>query len=558
MPWKVYSSVIGGKRLTAAEEYQYRQFSTRLQTLSSRFMTLSAQWTQASLSITGQSSHVFSQAPTTSIGSANTGLFGQTTLLSAYNPRESQHCLYKAKQCYRIAQQLDTLATLINRANNLYADAEASARQRCDQIIAWSVTLLPHLAIPFFITAGIAGILDATKHTKLTHLAAWSRATSSLQQGVFQGFSRNMLLNPLTGIPMLGLYLSQHVHDMHTIPTPKGIPRYLLDLVSLEHRQPVNAMASSLSALSAPLTNRQQGDRLMLRELRVDAPERYSLMPKSCHSISDALDNLTRLANTQQPGLLPSHMNQNAHTIAIQRIRKADGTNSWVITIPGTDGKAQSPFGWPQNAETMSTSASTRAHADSTRMVIEAMRSSHIQPNEPVVLVGHSQGGIVAATIASDYADRYRIAHVVTAGSPIANHAINKRTWVTSIEMDDELVPTLDGANNPTRSNWVTIRGHAQHVHERLARISQPHPEATRSHDMDKRKQTTKTESFTGVLVEDVDEEGTLTHDLNYHRAAYADASKLSSQAIRAQEQHFADVVNGTLQETRFWQATMY
>lgn len=64
-----------------------------------------------------------------------------------------------------------------------------------------------------------------------------------------------------------------------------------------------------------------------------------------------------------------------------------------------------------------------------------------------MALIGHSQGGIVAAALASDYADTYRIEHVVTAGSPIANHPISSNTWVTSVEMDDELVAALDGTS---------------------------------------------------------------------------------------------------------------
>ena len=41
-----------------------------------------------------------------------------------------------------------------------------------------------------------------------------------------------------------------------------------------------------------------------------------------------------------------------------------------------------------------------------------------------MAIVGHSQGGIVAAALASDLKDSYAIDHVVTAGSPVANHPI--------------------------------------------------------------------------------------------------------------------------------------
>lgn len=60
-------------------------------------------------------------------------------------------------------------------------------------------------------------------------------------------------------------------------------------------------------------------------------------------------------------------------------------------------------------------------------MVQEAMKQAGIKSNEPVALIGHSQGGIVAATIASDLKDDYDIEHVVTAGSPVANHPIPEK-----------------------------------------------------------------------------------------------------------------------------------
>lgn len=125
------------------------------------------------------------------------------------------------------------------------------------------------------------------------------------------------------------------------------------------------------------------------------------------------------------------------------------------MTIPGTDGNFDSPLGWEQNVELMSANAMQRRNADSARMVVEAMRQAGIGRDERVALIGHSQGGIIAATLASDYADEYRIEHIVTAGSPIANHPMGKGTWVTSIEMEDELVAALDGEVNPRSEQWA-------------------------------------------------------------------------------------------------------
>ena len=171
------------------------------------------------------------------------------------------------------------------------------------------------------------------------------------------------------------------------------------------------------------------------------------------------MENLRRLAE-ERLGKIELNSGLEYGTIAIQRYERSDGTNSWLVTIPGTDGQPDSPFGWAQNVELMSADQERRRKADSARMVAEAMRQAGIGKDEPVALIGHSQGGIVAATLASDWAEEYTIEHVVTAGSPVANHPIPQRTWVTSVEIDDELVAALDGAANPVTDNWLTVQGH--------------------------------------------------------------------------------------------------
>ena len=66
----------------------------------------------------------------------------------------------------------------------------------------------------------------------------------------------------------------------------------------------------------------------------------------------------------------------------------------------------------------MSGSAGT---AESLRFLDETMKQAGIQPDDPVEIVGHSQGGIIAAAAATDFQDKYDIQHIATLGSPIAN-----------------------------------------------------------------------------------------------------------------------------------------
>lgn len=55
------------------------------------------------------------------------------------------------------------------------------------------------------------------------------------------------------------------------------------------------------------------------------------------------------------------------------------------------------------------------------RGVIQALRLAGVSPGEPIMLVGHSQGGMIAARLAGELqAAGYTVTHLVTAGSPIA------------------------------------------------------------------------------------------------------------------------------------------
>lgn len=77
---------------------------------------------------------------------------------------------------------------------------------------------------------------------------------------------------------------------------------------------------------------------------------------------------------------------------------------------------------------------------------------------EPVMVVGHSLGGIVVAGLASSpgFTARHRVTHVVTIGSPVARMPVPAGVQVLSLEHRQDPVPRLEGAPNPDRAGWVT------------------------------------------------------------------------------------------------------
>ena len=88
------------------------------------------------------------------------------------------------------------------------------------------------------------------------------------------------------------------------------------------------------------------------------------------------------------------------------------GTKIW--NLPGDDKGSANDLGANLNAMAGNPTVLEKG-------VKDALSQAHVGPHDPVMLVGHSQGGIVAARTANDFvtSGQYNVTHVVTAGSPI-------------------------------------------------------------------------------------------------------------------------------------------
>nr|WP_154728863.1 hypothetical protein [Cellulomonas hominis] len=144
--------------------------------------------------------------------------------------------------------------------------------------------------------------------------------------------------------------------------------------------------------------------------------------------------------------------------VQIVQVTHADGSSSYIVQIPGTQEwgprRGDNPVDLTTNVRLMAGGSTLMQ-----QQVAEAMRQAGIRPGDPVMLTGHSQGGITAAALASDPAFRQQFAvqSVVTGGSPIARFDIPDSVSVLSLEHDQDAVPMLEGRENPDRANWVTV-----------------------------------------------------------------------------------------------------
>jgi hypothetical protein len=133
-----------------------------------------------------------------------------------------------------------------------------------------------------------------------------------------------------------------------------------------------------------------------------------------------------------------------------------------VVDITGTSIWNIDPLRGTPQATNVGTNLRGLAGQDSvmTRGVRQALRLAGVSARDPIMLVGHSQGGLVAARLAAELtADRqYRVTHLVTAGSPIGQARLPDSISVLALENAGDSVPHLDGADNPDRPNWLTVR----------------------------------------------------------------------------------------------------
>lgn len=134
--------------------------------------------------------------------------------------------------------------------------------------------------------------------------------------------------------------------------------------------------------------------------------------------------------------------------VRLERVTAADGGVAWIVEIPGTQDWTPLPVagGTPMDLTTnlRAVAGEPTATADA---VVQAMRQAGVGAGEPVLLAGHSQGGLTAAALAADPAVRaeFDVTHVVTAGSPIDGIDVPGAVRVLSLEHTGDLVPALDG-----------------------------------------------------------------------------------------------------------------
>lgn len=150
--------------------------------------------------------------------------------------------------------------------------------------------------------------------------------------------------------------------------------------------------------------------------------------------------------------------------VRITRVDNGSG-QAYVVSIPGTETWTPKAGAEPRDlsANLGLVAGDPTAAAQSVRA---AMDAAGIPPGSPVMLVGHSQGGIIAGQLASDpaFVRQYGVTNVLTYGAPIDHMQLAPGVQALQVQHRFDVVPRLDlggvdvGGTNPnTPVTTVTL-----------------------------------------------------------------------------------------------------
>ena len=153
---------------------------------------------------------------------------------------------------------------------------------------------------------------------------------------------------------------------------------------------------------------------------------------------------------------LAGRLNNKSGHIRIESYGTANG-RVVVMYLPGTAEwnplRHEKAFDVRSDLELLARGENTTSY----RAANAALDAFGVTSNDRLILVGYSQGGMVAAELAQHHPN---VAGLVTLGSPIAKESLPTNVPVISIEHSNDVVPALSGATNPLTENWVTATRH--------------------------------------------------------------------------------------------------
>lgn len=439
MNQRVTARIVGGKRFTTAEYREYFNASRILRDQANRLGT-----SRRSFIAAGYELKIHPRA--TPLLSALTGASPRCTAQDHIELPYRQllgRCEAHAEALQSMASQLNELSSLIAQAQSLYAQAEEASRKGLNIMLRGLFMSSRESAILALTASALMGVRRSYAKEGKFNKFYLVESTAWMQESFVSILGEHASRLNIQERPSKDTSILEYITKTLFMVTKPGA----VIAEGLSGKGSVNRGLKKIDRLLIPYFDKDHGDNLSVTRVYPKTK-----VVRGGTSTKDAIADQRRLSEGPLNGERESGLEYG--TIACCKYRKADGTYAWRIIIPGTDGNHDSPMDWYTNFELMSADERQRGTAESLRFLDETMKQAGIQPDDPVEIVGHSQGGIIAAAAATDFQDKYDIQHIATLGSPIANFEIPEKTRVTAIEMDDEGIAALDAPIRRTGSPY--------------------------------------------------------------------------------------------------------
>ncbi|WP_109506804.1 hypothetical protein [Nocardioides speluncae] len=197
---------------------------------------------------------------------------------------------------------------------------------------------------------------------------------------------------------------------------------------------------------------------------RPDLDPESSPPPRNLQELLANLDRLNELSDQDHP--------ENNGTIQIQQLGSGE-ERRYIVYLPGTDVMNPLAAGGEHTRDMLANGRLVDGEQTTHgRGVLEALRQAGVPPDAPLLLAGHSQGGMQAAHLAATDSG-YHVTDVVVAGAPTAQvPSLPGHVSLLALENAGDIVPLTDGEDSPDQPNRTTVR------------FDQHEPEVLDNHDL--------------------------------------------------------------------------
>lgn len=143
----------------------------------------------------------------------------------------------------------------------------------------------------------------------------------------------------------------------------------------------------------------------------------------------------------------------NDGNVRITEITRPDGSSAYIVNTPGTQpwtpGTSNNPLDLLGNLGSVSGDSTAASEA-----VWDAMDKADIPPDAPVLMAGHSQGGMINQGLLADpeFVERFNVTHSLTYGSPVDSIPDTSGVRQLHLHHKDDAVPQTDMGNAPKPS----------------------------------------------------------------------------------------------------------